>query len=475
MRAILQHESKEKPVSASEKLLLTVVWDRSDMARNELFSGDKAKLYLEDQDMLDMALEQALMRNKVAMTKLLVDSGARITHLDLPKIYEASGCWPFITAFLGRSPNMQSLYQGVTSGLFTAEGLKNDIVIRNYELLIWAACAYRPKMAQYFLTKVTNPIAGALLCALIWRQCARKAPGDSMDQELRERVRGDAQELETYACQNVSALFESETEKDDESKTKEILLAELPAPWKKNTTLLELAVTAECKKFMSERGVQAALEARWTGAKISKISGETFFEKWRRQSLAPRIKFFIHTLEYLIFLFLFSFVTLNTGFGALSVSESFLVWWMLSRSLAEIKEFVFEHVLYREQVFWNALDVSAIVLYWVALGYRTHEAEDLAQAIMSVATVLVFVRFLERGRVSARFGHLIVTIEEVSSLCLCLRASETRSSGPPAAATPSPGSSSACICRFSAKYMEPTMSATTAPLSSSHCFCLEVS
>ncbi|XP_032721096.1 transient receptor potential cation channel subfamily M member 2 isoform X1 [Lontra canadensis] len=292
-----------------QQLKLAVAWNRVDIARSEIFSGERqwkpSELY--------PVMTAALISNKPEFVKLFLENGVRLKefvtwdtllslyqHLDpsclfhsklqkvlaedpelpaggptVPRVqmhHVAQVLRELLGAFtqplyprprpgdrprlLLPVPNMKLSMQGVSlrslhkrsSGhvAFTMDPVR--------DLLIWAIVQSRRELAEIIWAQSQDCIAAALACSKLLKEMSK----EEEDTDSLEEMLALADEFEHRAI----GVFTECHRKDEERAQK--LLTRVSEAWGR-TTCLQLALEAKDMKFVSHGGIQAFLTKVWWG------------------------------------------------------------------------------------------------------------------------------------------------------------------------------------------------------------------
>ncbi|KAI4872622.1 hypothetical protein NFI96_024586 [Prochilodus magdalenae] len=297
-----------------EKLMLTVAWNRVDIARSELFSGNIQWKLLD----LYKSMMDALVNDKPQFVRLFIENGLNVpkftTYEYLEKLYQSLAYNTLAYSLLHKqiterhspatlhSPTSEclnrnhtdtlkliSLYEvsqllseifgglckpfyhdalNLKPGISSHEAAKevNEQLQNNREygkkacstpwisLFIWAVLQNRKEMAMYFWEKSREPVLSALSACKILRELSKVETETDNEMSMKEL----AQTFENLAYDVFSACYQS-----SESRSFKLLFR-TSSVWG-GVTCLQMAVAADARHFFSHDGVQTALSQIWWG------------------------------------------------------------------------------------------------------------------------------------------------------------------------------------------------------------------
>ncbi|XP_060033336.1 transient receptor potential cation channel subfamily M member 5 [Erinaceus europaeus] len=282
-----------------DKLRLAVAWDRVDMAKSEIFSGD---VEWKSRD-LEEVLMDALVGDKPEFVRLLVDSGADVadflTYGRLQRLYRAAPPKGLLFRLLQRkheegrltlglgapreppapafslhdvSRLLKDFLQDACRGLYQVGGARSpergparrpggqkwqlDLNQKSEkpwrDLFLWAVLQSRHEMATYFWAMGQEGVAGALAACKIQKEMAHLERDAQAGRALREAK---------YEQLALDLFSECYANSEDLAFA---LLVRRNRGWSR-TTCLHLATEADTKAFFAHDGVQAFLTRIWWG------------------------------------------------------------------------------------------------------------------------------------------------------------------------------------------------------------------
>uniref|UniRef100_A0A096MCA3 non-specific serine/threonine protein kinase n=1 Tax=Poecilia formosa TaxID=48698 RepID=A0A096MCA3_POEFO len=139
---------------------------------------------------------------------------------------------------------------------------------------------------------------------------------------------------------------------------------------------------------------------------------------------APVVKFWFHTMSYLIFLMLFSFVVLVKMEDQPSVQEWFVILYIVSSAIEKTREVLMsEPRKLRQKLkvwfseYWNKSDFVAILLFLVGLSMRCHADpfRTAGRVAYCLDIIFWFIRVLDLLAVNQHAGPYLTMITKMTS------------------------------------------------------------
>ncbi|XP_066520760.1 transient receptor potential cation channel subfamily M member 4-like [Hoplias malabaricus] len=291
----------------TEELKLAVTWNRVDIARSELFTGDIqwsnndlvgfmtdalindkpqfVRLFTENglnildyltygrleelyRSISDSSLTCTLLQRRLAerqwvansSTELLDQTQKRLTLYEVSQLLKdllGDVCEPFYLDSLGLDGihSKRKTMKKLTLILNTAVSYRQRRCPCPWaSLFIWAVLQNRSEMAVYFWEMTTESVLSALsACKLLRELCKLES-----ETEIKLSMKELAQRFENLAHDVFSKCYQS-----SESRSF-ILLKKKSSVWK-GTTCLKMAMEADARHFFSHDGVQTLLSQIWWG------------------------------------------------------------------------------------------------------------------------------------------------------------------------------------------------------------------
>ncbi|NXP69793.1 TRPM5 protein, partial [Ramphastos sulfuratus] len=283
-----------------DELKLAVAWNRVDIAKSEIFSGDVEWKSCD----LEEVMMDALVNDKPEFVKLFVDNGANIaeflTYSRLQRLYcsisqkcllyqlllktheeskltlagqqqqEEEICPLFTLTEVSRvlkdflHDACKCFYQDLVHGgekksdKTTTKRLPGPLDMNQQsdnpwrDLFVWAVLQNRHKMANYFWAMGQEGVASALAACKIRKEMSRLETETRVAQIMKEA------KYEQLAVELFSECYHNSEERAF------ALLVRKNQYWSK-TTCLQLATEADAKSFFAHDGVQAFLTKIWWG------------------------------------------------------------------------------------------------------------------------------------------------------------------------------------------------------------------
>uniref|UniRef100_A0A8C6YIA6 Transient receptor potential cation channel subfamily M member 7 n=1 Tax=Naja naja TaxID=35670 RepID=A0A8C6YIA6_NAJNA len=300
--AILTALLKGTNASAFDQLILTLAWDRVDIAKNHVFVYGQQWLV----GSLEQAMLDALVMDRVAFVKLLIENGVSMhKFLTIPRLEELYNTAILFSRFFFKlHPNVLNLsskflfFQYLMGGTYrctytrkrfrviynslsgsnradtaTDEGkkkkTKDDIVdiddpeTRRFpyplnELLLWAVLMKRQKMALFFWQHGEESMAKALVACKLYRSMAYESKQNDLVDDTSEELKEYSNEFGELAVELLEQSF-----RQDETMAMKLLTYELKN-WS-NATCLKLAVSSRLRPFVAHTCTQMLLSDMWMG------------------------------------------------------------------------------------------------------------------------------------------------------------------------------------------------------------------
>uniref|UniRef100_A0A8C4YME7 Transient receptor potential cation channel subfamily M member 7 n=1 Tax=Gopherus evgoodei TaxID=1825980 RepID=A0A8C4YME7_9SAUR len=312
--AILTALLKGTNASAFDQLVLTLAWDRVDIAKNHVFVYGQQWLV----GSLEQAMLDALVMDRVAFVKLLIENGVSMhKFLTIPRLEELyntkqgptnptlfhlvrdvkQGNLPpgykinlidvglVIEYLMGGTyrctytrKRFRVIYNSlsgnsrVSMSLLGTEQIKkrkyevvdiDDPETRRFpyplnELLLWAVLMKRQKMALFFWQHGEESMAKALVACKVYRSMAHEAKQSDLVDDTSEELKQYSNEFGQLAVELLEQSF-----RQDETMAMKLLTYELKN-WS-NSTCLKLAVSSRLRPFVAHTCTQMLLSDMWMG------------------------------------------------------------------------------------------------------------------------------------------------------------------------------------------------------------------
>ncbi|XP_035191448.1 transient receptor potential cation channel subfamily M member 7 isoform X2 [Oxyura jamaicensis] len=311
--AILTALLKGTNASAFDQLVLTLAWDRVDIAKNHVFVYGQQWLV----GSLEQAMLDALVMDRVAFVKLLIENGVSMhKFLTIPRLEELyntkqgptnptlfhlvrdvkQGNLPpgykinlidvglVIEYLMGGTyrctytrKRFRAIYNSLSGNNRIDTGAeegkkkrtKDEIVdiddpeTRRFayplnELLLWAVLMKRQKMALFFWQHGEESMAKALVACKVYRSMAYEAKQSDLVDDTSEELKEYSNEFGQLAVELLEQSF-----RQDETMAMKLLTYELKN-WS-NSTCLKLAVSSRLRPFVAHTCTQMLLSDMWMG------------------------------------------------------------------------------------------------------------------------------------------------------------------------------------------------------------------
>ncbi|KAK7814751.1 hypothetical protein U0070_018075 [Myodes glareolus] len=265
-----------------ELLILTLAWDRVDIAKNHVFVYGQQWLV----GSLEQAMLDALVMDRVSFVKLLIENGVSMhKFLTIPRLEELyntkQGPTNPMLFHLIRDVKQGNLPPGykitlIDIGLMDAtmeEGKKkrtkdeivdiDDPETKRFpyplnELLIWACLMKRQVMARFLWQHGEESMAKALVACKIYRSMAYEAKQSDLVDDTSEELKQYSNDFGQLAVELLEQSF-----RQDETMAMKLLTYELKN-WS-NSTCLKLAVSSRLRPFVAHTCTQMLLSDMWMG------------------------------------------------------------------------------------------------------------------------------------------------------------------------------------------------------------------
>uniref|UniRef100_A0A8R1U0B4 TRPM SLOG domain-containing protein n=1 Tax=Onchocerca volvulus TaxID=6282 RepID=A0A8R1U0B4_ONCVO len=318
--AILSAILKGQNLSAADQLALTLVWNRVDIARSDIFVANQNW----NPHLLYDAMMEALALDRVDFVKLLLENGVSmkkfLTISRLEQLYnmEQDSILPLINdsisiadsritlpkigvvierlmgnaykcsytsrkfknkyekskkkALISRIPNFRSLCATYSKTKQMAEEAKSntrerlrketkegdDFQFPFNDLMLWAVLSRRQEMARCMWTYGEEGMAKALAAIRLYKSMSKEAADEYIEVEVSNELREFAEEFKRESLSLLNHCY-----LQDDAGTLRLLTAELPN-WGHHTCL-SLAVIANNRRFLAHPCCQILLADLWHG------------------------------------------------------------------------------------------------------------------------------------------------------------------------------------------------------------------
>uniref|UniRef100_A0A2K6LKB3 non-specific serine/threonine protein kinase n=1 Tax=Rhinopithecus bieti TaxID=61621 RepID=A0A2K6LKB3_RHIBE len=266
--AILTALLKGTNASAFDQLILTLAWDRVDIAKNHVFVYGQQWLV----GSLEQAMLDALVMDRVAFVKLLIENGVSMhKFLTIPRLEElyntVSGGRRDHPGQHSETPSLLKIQKIVEEG--KKKRTKDEIVdiddpeTKRFpyplnELLIWACLMKRQVMARFLWQHGEESMAKALVACKIYRSMAYEAKQSDLVDDTSEELKQYSNDFGQLAVELLEQSF-----RQDETMAMKLLTYELKN-WS-NSTCLKLAVSSRLRPFVAHTCTQMLLSDMWMG------------------------------------------------------------------------------------------------------------------------------------------------------------------------------------------------------------------
>ncbi|CAF3537706.1 unnamed protein product [Rotaria sp. Silwood1] len=426
-----------------EQFRLALEWNRVDIVKNHIMTKDEYWQSVNDNDLFELAL----IRNQIEFVKLFLDHDFSLTdlfrdHNKLSLLYNStisSSCknplriiyTDIIQRLIGDVFDVDVALCPYTNSPDTNLNLDNDSetctcctrssggqhhqnrISTNFsgrlstatssdchmdvdkELFLWSVITGRREFDLLFWTRGKNKVCAALIAVLIYRKRARK--------ENDNRYYRAAEEFEYLAVQILDRFYQINARVCTKAIVRRI-------PSYGNITWLQLAIKAEAKHFIAQQAVQDVLNNIWFGfidhrEGPMKIMFSTFM-LWYSGFLRYHNEL-VKTIEKRTFLDELLSKTDLVERSKTPKSTNFM-----EKEAQTIRNKIASYFA----IFWNQLDILAIILFYVGFGLRflpTAQCFCAARIILSVDLTIWFMRSLDLFAAIKQLGPKLVMIGEM--------------------------------------------------------------
>uniref|UniRef100_A0AAQ4RKL0 Transient receptor potential cation channel, subfamily M, member 6 n=1 Tax=Gasterosteus aculeatus aculeatus TaxID=481459 RepID=A0AAQ4RKL0_GASAC len=324
------------------------------------------------------------------------------------------------------------------------------------DLFVWAILHQRQQMALFLCQHGEEVLARAAVAFKLYRSMAHEARQSSMDDHISERFKTHSLEFGQLAVDLLDCAF-----RQNEQMAMKLLTSEMEA-WS-HFTCLQMAVSSCHRPFVSHSCTQTLLTDLWTGplnmrknsfVKVNIVNigsrdaerglsshGRCFDHVSETVSYttllclsgitrvydfyaAPVVKFWFHTIFYLAFLMLFSYVVLVEMQDVPSVQEWLVIAYILSTAVEKTREVLMSEPRQLSQKlkiwfseYWNISDIIAILFFLTGLTLRWHANpyRTAGRIIYCLDIIFWFVRVLDLLAVNQHAGPYLTMITKMTS------------------------------------------------------------
>uniref|UniRef100_A0A671R9J1 Transient receptor potential cation channel subfamily M member 4-like n=1 Tax=Sinocyclocheilus anshuiensis TaxID=1608454 RepID=A0A671R9J1_9TELE len=432
LKVLVQASKQRVSVSTNpyvDELKLAVTWNRVDIAKSELFSGNIDWKY-ED---LEVSMTDALENDKPQFVRLFIDNGLNILnyltygrleglydsisktsqagmllqHLLEERINESNDQTCHVSLYEVRSGNGQisaEVCQPFYRSVLCVDAASTKRKALKVPDLTLEECLYRQNMCKdpwlclFLWAVLQNRGEMAILC---WEMCGESvltALGGC--KILRELSKLEIETAAKLSMKELATKFECmahdvfSTCYQTKASYSYKLLIRKSNLWG-DATCLKMAMATDARYFFSHDGVQSLLSQIWWGDMergtelwklaltmiIPPLKRPFWLSRWKQFWYAPVTSFIGNVVTYFLFLILYAYVLL-VDFKppppeGPAVSEYVLYFWVFTIVCEEIREtfivgsktFCQRLMLYVQDV-WNKFDVLAISLFIAGLCCR---------------------------------------------------------------------------------------------------------
>ncbi|KAK5079196.1 hypothetical protein LTR64_002383 [Lithohypha guttulata] len=196
---------------------------------------------------------------------------------------------------------------------------------------------------------------------------------------------------------------------------------------------LEIAAVANCKKFMSQKPVQAVVEDIWNGniifwdslstnaKKSAKIYNKRTADPFSRLRV-PKYQKAFQVAFFIAFLVLYYAVLVQRNPRSVTVTEVLLYVWIAAFAYDEIVELRDAGFLFYQTDFWSIWDLAIILVGLaffitrvIGLVKDSSYITDVAFDILSMAALFLVPRICSVASLNPYFGSLLPVLKEMTT------------------------------------------------------------
>uniref|UniRef100_A0A7N9ARQ3 non-specific serine/threonine protein kinase n=1 Tax=Mastacembelus armatus TaxID=205130 RepID=A0A7N9ARQ3_9TELE len=337
------------------------------------------------------------------------------------------------------------------------------------DLFVWAVLQQRQQMALFLWQHGEEALACATVACKLYRSMAFEARQSNMDDNIAERLKAYSLEFGQLAVDLLDCAF-----RQNEQMAMKLLTSEMEA-WS-HFTCLQMAVSSCHRPFVSHSCTQTLLTDLWTGPlnmrknsflkiilsllvppailllefkskaemchvpqsheamlfgldSVKSVPAHdhkclSWITKLYEFYTAPVVKFWFHTMSYLAFLMLFSYVVLVKMEDHPSVQEWLVIAYILSTAVEKTREVLVSQpgklsqklkIWFSE--YWNISDFIAILLFLAALTLRWQADPYRTAGRISYCLDIIFwfIRVMDLLAVNQHAGPYLTMITKMTS------------------------------------------------------------
>ena len=483
-KQILSALLKDENFTVQNKMMMTLMWNRPDIAENMIFNDSNREFRWRDRP-FDEVMSQALLRDGVGFVEMLILNGFSfqwfLTVSKLRELYnEAANIFPelmdqleshighdgskiylshihkYLTIIMKR--HRHTLYECdrspsdiISDGLIANSSFTKTFEDPHFEMFIWCVLTNRSNLVEFFWSRTEHPVVAAMFASTLYGFLHH----DSM-----YRNRSTSQRLhdqKQYYLDTANNIMELAYKKD---RDKAIELVERKSERFGNKCLLDLAFTGHLKSFIGNTPCHDAISNIWKRGfiKISKRwalltilcpfllltpkfkflplgddGGElTFLQKVYVFYKAPIVKYIGHAVNYTFFLMFYTSTALfhfNWEFNLIEIIVYIWFFTMIADEIREILRMPSKKLTskFKEHLegFWNRLDLFIYVIAVTGFVLKNwEETFPIARVMFACNSFLLYMRFFRIYHASLKLGPKLVIMHrmlpEISSFLLLL-------------------------------------------------------
>uniref|UniRef100_A0A8C1R0A1 non-specific serine/threonine protein kinase n=1 Tax=Cyprinus carpio TaxID=7962 RepID=A0A8C1R0A1_CYPCA len=367
-----------------------------------------------------------------------------------------------------------SLQEGAVAPQDVKSAPSPEFVCTFNDLFVWAVLKHRQEMAMFLWQHGEQAMARAVVACKLYRAMAEEAKESNMGDSMSEELKKNSLEFGQLAVDLLDQAF-----RKNERMAMKLLTWEMK-DWS-NFTCLQMAVSSRLSLFVAHNCTQMLLTDLWMGrlnmsknswfkiiasilmpvaiqmlefksqAEMSHVpqpqealqfgwdpgnpgaseqEGATNTERgsrclcpWTRKVYdfytAPVVKFWFHTMAFLVFLMMFSYTVLVRLDEKPNIQECLVITYILTMAAEKAREVSALKITKLKVWFseyWNINDFMGILLFLVGVSLRWHQETRLASHIVySLDFIFWSVRLLDLFAVNQHAGPYLTMITKMMS------------------------------------------------------------
>uniref|UniRef100_A0A8C1Z828 non-specific serine/threonine protein kinase n=1 Tax=Cyprinus carpio TaxID=7962 RepID=A0A8C1Z828_CYPCA len=364
-----------------------------------------------------------------------------------------------------------SLQEGAVAPQDVKSAPSPEFVCTFNDLFVWAVLKHRQEMAMFLWQHGEQAMARAVVACKLYRAMAEEAKESNMGDSMSEELKKNSLEFGQLAVDLLDQAF-----RKNERMAMKLLTWEMK-DWS-NFTCLQMAVSSRLSLFVAHNCTQMLLTDLWMGrlnmsknswfkiiasilmpvaiqmlefksqAEMSHVPqpqealqfgwdpgnpgaseqegerGSRCLCPWTRKVYdfytAPVVKFWFHTMAFLVFLMMFSYTVLVRLDEKPNIQECLVITYILTMAAEKAREVSALKITKLKVWFseyWNINDFMGILLFLVGVSLRWHQETRLASHIVySLDFIFWSVRLLDLFAVNQHAGPYLTMITKMVNM-----------------------------------------------------------